>query len=180
MNLTDGLTHRVALYCVDWDNLNRTQTIEILNASNNSVLNSQSLTAFNGGQYLVWDIKGHVIIRLTRTGPYNTVLSGLFFDPTPGLASPSIGSDLSLPSFLWTQTQAPQSSNDQFEMALDVGDQQQYQVQASTDLVHWQPIHTTIAARRLVDAEAGQFQQRFYRLVGISNAAGRSGGSEVK
>ena len=70
----------MALYCVDWDNQNRTQTVEILDASNDSVLSSQTLTAFNGGQYLVWDIKGHAIIRLTRTGPSNAVLSGLFFD----------------------------------------------------------------------------------------------------
>ena len=88
LNLTDGLTHSVALYCVDWENLNREQTIEILNASNGSILSSQALTAFNDGQYVVWDIKGHVTIRLTRTGPYNAALSGLFFD-APGTPPPS-------------------------------------------------------------------------------------------
>jgi hypothetical protein len=154
--------------------------MEILDASNNSVLNSQTLTAFTSGQYVVWDLKGHVIIRLTRTGPYNTVLSGLFLDPTPGLASAPISSGLSMPSFLWAQRQAPQSDNSQFEMILDAGDQPQYEVQASTDLVHWQPIHAAIADRRLIDTEAGQFQQRFYRLLRVGNAPGKARGFEVK
>jgi hypothetical protein len=80
LNLTDGLIHRVSLYCVDWDIGFRAQTIDILDALNNSVLSSQSVTAFNGGQYLIWDIRGHVTIRLTSTGFPNAVLSGLFFD----------------------------------------------------------------------------------------------------
>jgi len=82
LNLTDGLSHRVALYCLDWDTAVRAEQIDILNASDNSVLSSQSVTGFNGGQYLIWEIKGHVLIRLTNTGPGNAVLSGIFFDPS--------------------------------------------------------------------------------------------------
>ena len=29
LNLTDGQSHRIALYCVDWDNAGRSQTVEI-------------------------------------------------------------------------------------------------------------------------------------------------------
>jgi len=82
LNLTDGLSHRVALYCLDWNTTVRAQQIDILDAFDNSVLSSQSVTGFNGGQYLIWELKGHLLIRLTNTGSPNAVLSGIFFDPS--------------------------------------------------------------------------------------------------
>ena len=80
LNLNDGLIHRIALYCVDWDTTSRAEIIDILDPLNNSVLSRQNVTAFNGGQYLIWNIRGHVVIRITGTGFPNAVLSGLFFD----------------------------------------------------------------------------------------------------
>lgn len=81
INLTDGRTHRVAVYLCDWDNNGRAQTVEVINAANGAVLNSQSVTAFSGGQYLIWDIKGQVRLRFTRSTGANAVMSGLFFGP---------------------------------------------------------------------------------------------------
>ena len=80
LNLTDGNSHRVALYNLDWDTTARAQRIDILDASSGSVLDSRSVTNFHGGQYLVWTLSGHVTIRITMTAGYNAVLSGLFFD----------------------------------------------------------------------------------------------------
>jgi hypothetical protein len=82
LNLTDGLLHRVALYCVDWDGFGRSQTIEIVDAANNAVLSSEAVTGFHGGQYLIWNVRGHVVIRFTNNAGFfaNAVLSGLFFD----------------------------------------------------------------------------------------------------
>ena len=80
LNLTDGQTHRIALYCLDWDLNGRSETVDIIDASNAAVLNSQSASAFANGKYLVWNIRGHVQIRLTKTAGYNTVLSGIFFN----------------------------------------------------------------------------------------------------
>ena len=78
LNMSDQLQHQVTLYCLDWDSTTRRQTIEVLDA-NNSLLNSQSLTAsFNGGVYLVWNISGHVKFRITPSAG-NAVVSGLFF-----------------------------------------------------------------------------------------------------
>ena len=46
-----------------------------------SVLDSQSLTSsFNGGVYLVWNVSGHVKVRVTLTGGANAVMSGWFFE----------------------------------------------------------------------------------------------------
>jgi hypothetical protein len=47
---------------------------------NGNVLNTQSLTSsFNGGVYLVWNVTGHVKLRVTLTAGANPVASGLFF-----------------------------------------------------------------------------------------------------
>jgi hypothetical protein len=37
---------------------------------------------FGGGEYLVWDLGGNVLVRVTKLSGPNAVLSGLFFDPT--------------------------------------------------------------------------------------------------
>jgi hypothetical protein len=34
---------------------------------------------FHNGQYLVWQLSGHVQVRVTNTGNSNAVISGLFF-----------------------------------------------------------------------------------------------------
>jgi RHS repeat-associated protein len=82
VNITDGHTHRIALYSLDWDSVNqRSQRVDILDASTNTVLDSRSVSAFSDGKYLVWNISGHVVIKVTQTGVANSVLSGLFFDP---------------------------------------------------------------------------------------------------
>jgi len=82
VNITDGRTHQVALYALDWDGGNqRAQTIEILDGATNIVLDSRNVTSFSGGQYLVWNVSGHVRLKVMRTGIWNSVASGLFFDP---------------------------------------------------------------------------------------------------
>jgi hypothetical protein len=180
LDLRDGLTHRVALYCVDWDNQNRAQLIEILDVSDGSALSSQSVTAFTSGQYLVWDIKGHVIIRLTRTGPYNAVLSGIFFDSAPAAASVQSSSVLPTRSFLSPQVQAARLSNGQFELSLEANADQPYEVEASTDLIHWIALPQAIASPGLIDSEAGQFQHRFYRFIRSGTASEEANGRQFE
>ena len=77
LTFVDGLTHRVAMYFVDWWG-GRAETADILDANDNTVLDTRTLTGFTGGTYLVWDAGGHVTIRLTGTTGY-PVFSGLFF-----------------------------------------------------------------------------------------------------
>ena len=80
LSFNDSNPHQVALYMLDWDNyLGRTQRVDILDASN-TVLDTRSIGSFTGGIYLVWNLSGHVIIRITNTNPSsNAVLSGIFF-----------------------------------------------------------------------------------------------------
>jgi hypothetical protein len=80
LNLSGG-THQVALYLLDWDGGGRQEQVEVLDAVSGKVLDSETATGFQGGRYLVWDLAGRVLVRVTRQSGPNAVLSGLFFDP---------------------------------------------------------------------------------------------------
>jgi hypothetical protein len=81
LNLTDGKTHRIALYQLDWDNPTvRNQTITISDAVTNAVLSTQTFSGFQTGDYAVWNIQGHVLIKVTCNNGSNAVLSGIFFN----------------------------------------------------------------------------------------------------
>jgi hypothetical protein len=79
VNLTDGQVHSIALYFVDWDSVRRSERIDVLDASTGAILDSQTLSSFNGGKYMVWNIQGHVQFRFTTLQGDNAVLSGVFF-----------------------------------------------------------------------------------------------------
>jgi len=80
--ITDGHSHNIAVYCLDWDTTARQERIDILDGAN-TVLDSRTVTSFNSGAYLVWTVSGHVQVRVTLTGGANAVISGLFFDAVP-------------------------------------------------------------------------------------------------
>jgi len=96
LNATDGTTHQFALYCLDWDDAGpRAEQVQILDAGTNAVLDTRNVTSFVNGQYLVWNIAGHVVVRVTVTNGANAVVSGLFWDggsvssPPPTGGSPN-------------------------------------------------------------------------------------------
>jgi hypothetical protein len=79
VNLTDGQTHWVALYLVDWDNAGRVERIDALDGGSGQVLHSMPEYSFSGGDYFVYVISGHVQFRVTDVSGPNAVLSGIFF-----------------------------------------------------------------------------------------------------
>ena len=79
VNVTDGQVHQVAIYCMDWDSTERVQRIDVLNAITGAVLDTRTIKGFNGGQYLVWNVSGGVTLRVTRVGPINAIVEGIFF-----------------------------------------------------------------------------------------------------
>ena len=79
-NFTDQNSHRLSVYCVDWDLGGREQTVEIVDLATGQVLHSYNLVNFNNGIYLSYTIKGPVIARFTKHKSYNAVLSGFFLD----------------------------------------------------------------------------------------------------
>ena len=80
VNFTDGLSHQLSLYLLDWDVRDRVELIEVLDAATNAVLDSRTISSFSAGQYFVWTMRGHVRVRVTSISGYETVASGLFFD----------------------------------------------------------------------------------------------------
>jgi uncharacterized protein (TIGR03790 family) len=81
INLTDGQEHELALYCLDWEAAGRVLSFEVVNTATGAVLDSRSVSDFAQGKYAVWNLKGHVRIRVVSTGAANAVVSGLFFAP---------------------------------------------------------------------------------------------------
>jgi hypothetical protein len=80
LNLIDNQLHRVAIYILDWNTVSRTEQIDVLDADSGAVLNSQLSGPFHDGQYLVWQLRGHVQIRFTNlANGLNAVASGIFF-----------------------------------------------------------------------------------------------------
>jgi glucose/arabinose dehydrogenase len=91
VNVTDGNTHNIELYLLDWDNNGRVEQIQLSNATTGSVLDTETVQSFSAGTYLAWTISGHVLITITLQSPAssNAVLSGIFFDPAGPLPAPA-------------------------------------------------------------------------------------------
>jgi hypothetical protein len=78
LNFTDQVSHQVAIYCMDWSSFGpRSQVITVLD-SNNNVLDTRTISNFVSGEYLVWNVVGHVKIRATAIIG-NSVIEGIFF-----------------------------------------------------------------------------------------------------
>lgn len=71
---------RVSLYFIDWDKNGRSQKVELLDAASGAMLDSRTVSNFQGGIYATWDVTGAVRVRITNTAGSgtNAVLSGVF------------------------------------------------------------------------------------------------------
>jgi hypothetical protein len=55
------------------------ERIDVLDAATNAVLDTRTVSGFQSGQWVVWNLKGHVTLKVTLTGGSNAVVNGLFF-----------------------------------------------------------------------------------------------------
>jgi hypothetical protein len=81
VNLTDGQTHQLALYLLDWDQYGggRSEEVQILDATTGNVLSTENVSNFANGEYLVWDVSGDIAVRITNlNSSSNAALNGLF------------------------------------------------------------------------------------------------------
>jgi hypothetical protein len=87
VNFADGNTHQLALYFLDWDNQGRAETVSVFDANVNggssSALDTRTVSNFTLGQYLIWNVRGHVLIQFNRTAGGNAVVNGVFFGGSP-------------------------------------------------------------------------------------------------
>lgn len=92
VNISDGKTHKVTFYLLDYDNLDRKEKIEMLDASNNVLASVVAEKFYHGTitgdaaarepRYFSFDVSGNVTFKVTNLGPSGSdaVLSGIFFD----------------------------------------------------------------------------------------------------
>jgi hypothetical protein len=92
VNLTDGQAHYIALYLLGWGRAGRLEQVQLTDVATHTVLDTERISSFGGGTYLVWSITGHVDITFTRLGSATAVVSGIFFDP-PAATATAIGRD---------------------------------------------------------------------------------------
>ncbi|MCK6470111.1 MAG: tandem-95 repeat protein [Planctomycetes bacterium] len=98
LKLHDGLTHRVAVYFLDWGGDNtRSQRVEVVDGEDPTmVLDSRAMASFVGGKYLVWDLKGHVLVRLSSINK-TARASAVFFGATNSANPPVLTTILLTP-----------------------------------------------------------------------------------
>jgi TIR domain len=92
LGITDGQTHQIAFYFLDWDSYGapsgRVERVDAQDATSGATLDSRALgqpngdsnpaDRFNNGKYLIWNVRGHVRFTITNLNS-NAVLSGVFF-----------------------------------------------------------------------------------------------------
>ena len=80
LKITDGKSHKLSLYNLDWDRAQRVQKIEIIDAVTGQVMHTVQLQSFSEGVYVEYLVQGHVRVRYTRIAGPNAVLNGVFLD----------------------------------------------------------------------------------------------------
>ena len=106
LNLADGNTHRVELYCLDWLYTGGTQTIQVTDPATGNLLDTRTAANFTNGVYLVWDVVGHVQFSFsTPVTNYPATLTGVFIDPprtgpSVSIFTPTNGSYFATPAAL--------------------------------------------------------------------------------
>jgi len=89
LRLTDGLTHTVAFYFLDWEPLNRSFTLNVLDGDTGATLDSRHVSNFQNGTYYVWNVSGHVTMQFVQTNN-SDVISGIFFGGGPYVGPPPV------------------------------------------------------------------------------------------
>lgn len=91
VTIKDDKIHQVALYALDWDS-NRVENIQVFDVDTMALLDTQTVTGFNTGKWLSWNVSGHVTFKITRVSGGSAVISGLMFGPQQIHASLSCNS----------------------------------------------------------------------------------------
>lgn len=160
LNLSSVGGKRIAFYVVDWDRQNRRERFEFLDAVTGAVLDSRTVSDFQEGKYLVWDVQGSVRVRVTNVSGPNAVLMGIFVDQGPVPVSGGEGKLNSLRRLSTGEFQAAVTG----ELGL------LYRIEASTNLVDWTELLQVVLSSTnmtFTDPGARLAPTRFYRVVRV-------------
>jgi outer membrane protein assembly factor BamB len=82
VEITDGKEHQVAVYCLSGKTT--ALKVDVLDGDTMAVLDTQTVSGHQNGKYLVWNVKGTVILRFFNVNQQEStsvMLYGVFFDP---------------------------------------------------------------------------------------------------
>jgi subtilisin family serine protease len=108
LTFTDGNPHRVGLYVADLDHLGRTELVQIADPVTETVYDAQEVSNFIHGQYLIYDLRGTVQIKVSRLAGPNAIFNAIFFDPSPSNANLVTNVDTTTLGFNWRQNYGSQ------------------------------------------------------------------------
>jgi ELWxxDGT repeat protein len=139
LDFTDGQVHQVAFDLLDYDYQNRVETVQVANGDSGQVLDTRTVSNFETGQYLVYDLSGNVAITFANAGRPNAVLSAILFGPTAATTTATFAGVDSSTQGHWTGTYGSQgydvfggSSNLPSDVDLSMNGEQFYTWAAST------------------------------------------------
>lgn len=89
INLTDGRSHQLAIYLLDWINAGRVERVEVRDADTGALLDTRTASGFTNGVYLVWTVSGHLRLQFVVLGGSDAVMNGLFLDSTTTPVTPA-------------------------------------------------------------------------------------------
>ena len=78
LGFSDSGTHRVALYLTDYDNQNRTETVQAFDSNGIALTPAVTVGSFTGGKYVVFNVTGNVTFQFSHAVGGSAVLAGLF------------------------------------------------------------------------------------------------------
>ena len=157
LNFSDGNTHRLALYFVDWDRSGRSQKIEILDASSGAVLHSQTISNFQEGLYATYNVKGAIRLRITKLSGPNGLLMGIFGDPQAISGLPST-------------TKPGGIVSGKFQLQIQGEPGKKFDIYASENLRSWTKLSTvtlTGSTYDFLDNTSSGKSLRFYRAIAV-------------
>jgi hypothetical protein len=80
VQMADSAPRTISIYAPDYDNGGRSERISLIDDLTGQVLDTRTISKFQNGVHLTWNVTGNVTIRVTNLNPgSNAVLSGLFF-----------------------------------------------------------------------------------------------------
>lgn len=112
INFTDPYVHRVSLYFVDYDSQNRQQRVDLTDAVSGQVLDSLTISNFQAGVYLTWNVSGNVTFRSTPLASGFAVLSAaLISSPAAGPNQPPTISQIADQTISYNSSTGPLAFN---------------------------------------------------------------------
>src|SRR5581483_4774900 len=94
LKLTDGKTHQVALYLMDWDDPgSRNVKITITDTATGKLLDERDIDRLRFGKYVVYNLSGSLRLILRTNTWRDATLSGIFFDAPKAAARLADGSN---------------------------------------------------------------------------------------